>query len=502
MGVLSGKQEAFFSIILLIFYAFANHSALSQSYEIVGTNQTIFYDNSAEILAPSTSQAFYGQDAMYPGNIPSYTDHGDGTVTDNVTGLMWQQSADLNGDGTINVADKFSYQSSLIYADTLALAGYTDWRLPTIKELYSLILFSGLDISGPNPTVFVPFIDDEVFEFGYGDESAGERLIDAQYASLTLYVSTSMGGMETMFGVNFADGRIKGYPLTMPGVGDKLFYVKCVRGGQNYGVNSFSNNGNGTISDNSTGLMWTQDDNGEPLSWEEALEHAETSVFAGYTDWRLPDAKELQSIVDYTRSPATTSSSAIDPLFNCSQITDEGGNLNFPFCWTSTTHASVSSTPGEQAVYVCFGEALGWMEEPPMSGNYTLMDVHGAGAQRCDFKTGDPGGYPYGFGPQGDVVRIKHYVRLVRDIASSGTIEKTEKTGMKIYPNPNDGNFKVMIPNDTDKIEITTITGQPVLMYNPHGLITLDLTLPQNGIYSITAMTETLMQTVKVIVAR
>jgi len=495
-------KKTFFSIILLIFCAFANHSAVSQSYEIVGTNQTIFYDNSAEISAPSPGQAFYGQDAMYPGNMPSYTDHGDGTVTDNVTGLMWQQSADLNGDGTITVADKYDYQNSVAYAETLTLAGYNDWRLPTIKELYSLILFSGLDISGPNPTVFVPFIDDDVFEFGYGDESAGERLIDAQYASSTLYVSTTMGGMETMFGVNFADGRIKGYPLTVPGVGDKLFYEKCVRGGQDYGINVFSANTNGTVSDEATGLMWMQDDNGEPLSWEDALEYAETSVFAGYTDWRLPDAKELQSIVDYTRSPATTASAAIDPLFNCSQITDEGGNLNFPFYWTSTTHASVSPSPGEQAVYVCFGEALGWMEEPPMSGNYTLMDVHGAGAQRCDFKTGDPAGYPYGFGPQGDVVRIKHFVRLVRDIGSSGTIEKTEKTGMKIYPNPNDGHFKVMIPNETEKIEIRNISGQSVLKYNPHGLTTLDLSISQNGIYSISAKTETSNHTVKVIVAR
>ena len=59
-----------------------------------------------------------------------------------------------------------------------------------------------------------------------------------------------------------------------------------------------------------------------------------------------------------------------------------------------------------------------------------------------------------------------------------------------------------MIPNGTDKIEIRTITGQSVLMYNPNGMISLNLTLPQNGIYSITAMTETLLQTAKVIVAR
>ncbi|HEY6896806.1 MAG TPA: hypothetical protein VI279_06050 [Rhodocyclaceae bacterium] len=46
----------------------------------------------------------------------------------------------------------------------------------------------------------------------------------------------------------------------------------------------------------------------------------------------------------------------------------------------------------------------------------SLLDVHGAGAQRSDPKIGDPSAYPRGLGPQGDVIRIYHLVRLVRDI--------------------------------------------------------------------------------------
>ena len=45
-----------------------------------------------------------------------------------------------------------------------------------------------------------------------------------------------------------------------------------------------------------------------------------------------------------------------------------------------------------------------------------LQDVHGAGAQRSDPKAGDPGDYPQGHEPQGDVIRVFNYVRLVRDI--------------------------------------------------------------------------------------
>ena len=42
------------------------------------------------------------------------------------------------------------------------------------------------------------------------------------------------------------------------------------------------------------------------------------------------------------------------------------------------------------------------------------VDVHGSGAQRSDPKTGDPAMFPHGRGPQGDVIRIYNYVRLVR----------------------------------------------------------------------------------------
>lgn len=427
-------------IVLAAFMMVFQPVAVSQNYKIVGTGQTMAYNESLEIAIPSAGQNWYGQNANYPGNTPSYTNNGDGTVTDQVTGLMWSQSPDLDGDGVIDYSDKLSYDESLFAADTLTLAGYSDWRLPTVKELYSLILFNGIDPSGytgTSTTGLTPFIDTNFFRFAYGDLSAGERIIDAQMVTSTLYVSTTMMGDATMFGVNFADGRIKGYPTgPMPGQAeDKQFYVYFVRGNNQYGVNQFVDKGDGTITDNATGLMWMQNDNGAAVLWEEALSYAEAYNFGGYSDWRLPSVKELQSIVDYTRSPATTNSAAIDPLFTSTQITDEGGEVNYPFYWSGTTHANFSALPGNAAAYVCFGEALGWMEFPPMSGNYQLMDVHGAGAQRSDFKTGDPASYPFGNGPQGDVVRIVNYVRLVRDAGTTG-VKTTNSDGFGMYPIP------------------------------------------------------------------
>jgi hypothetical protein len=122
----------------------------------------------------------------------------------------------------------------------------------------------------------------------------------------------------------------------------------------------------------------------------------------------MPNAKELQGIVDYTRSPDTTGSAAIDPLFNSTVITNEAGWADYPSYWSSTTHVNWTNRPGASGVYVAFGRAMGFMHG-------TWVDVHGAGAQRSDPKFGDPGDYPNGRGPQGDAIRIYNYVRLVRD---------------------------------------------------------------------------------------
>ncbi len=298
------------------------------------------------------------------------------------------------------------------------LAGYTDWRLPTIKELYSLILFSGMDPSGyqgDDTSNLVPFIDTDNFYFEYGDTSAGERIIDAQYWSSTEYVSTTMDGTPTTFGVNFADGRIKGYPQS----GSQ--FVLYVRGAASYGNNDLVDNGDGTVTDLGTGLMWLTTDSGSfsvgdnsdgALTWEQALAWAEGLEYAGQTDWRLPDAKELQTLVDYTRSPDTTSSAAIDPLFTTTTITNEAGITDYPFYWTGSSHVNEQGM-ANFAVYIAFGRASGWMQDP--AGNYQFQDVHGAGAQRSDPKSGDPADYPYGHGPQGDVVRIYNYARCVRN---------------------------------------------------------------------------------------
>lgn len=493
------KSIALLSLVLIL-SAPAIIAQNSLSYPIVDTDQEIFYDTIDEITAPNPGETFFGQDASYTGFVPDYQDNGDGTITDMVTGLMWSKSPDMDGDGDIDYADKMSYSEALAGADTFSLAGYDDWRLPSIKEMYSLIIFSGRDPSGYNGTStedLVPFIDTTYFDFAYGDVSAGERIIDAQMASSTIYVSTTMGGDETMFGVNFADGRIKGYPTgPMPGqTEDKQYYVYYVRGNTSYGINDFQDNGNGTITDNATGLMWTQDDDGIGMTWLEALSYAESFEFAGYDDWRLPNVKELQSLLDYTRSPATSNSAAIDTIFNCTPITDEGGNQNYSFYWSGTTHANFQeSNSGGYGAYVCFGKGLGWMEQPPMSGNYTLLDVHGAGAQRSDPKVGNPDDWPYGNGPQGDVIRIYNYVRLVRDADSSMSLNESSfnTPELKLYPNPATDMLNISADMDeSGELYIYNTFGMLVIQirYQSGTTNTVQIGGLSNGIYLIKILT-------------
>ena len=468
------------------------------AFPVVDTGQETFYNSSAAMTTPSVGAPFYGQDATYTGNAPSYTDNGDGTITDNVTGLMWVKSPDMDGDGDIDYSDKMSYYEAIAAADTFSLAGYSDWRLPSIKEMYSLILFSGIDPSGYSGTStdgLVPFIDTNYFDFAYGDLSANERIIDAQMASTNIYVGLTMGGDTTMFGVNFADGRIKGYPTgPMPGqTVDKQYYIMYVRANTSYGINDFHDNNDSTVTDNATDLMWTKYDNRQGLTWEEALAYAENATLAGHSDWRLPNVKELQSIVDYTRSPSTSNSASIDPVFDCSSITDQGGNADYPYYWSSTTHANWSATNnGGWASYVAFGEAEGWMEEPALSGNYLLMDVHGAGAQRSDPKSGNPTDYPHGNGPQGDVVYIYNYVRLVRDanVLSSSEVMPTQPE-ISIYPNPTRDYVQIEISSAglvDASVKVFNLLGEEVCSIEnlQYSSITFDLSEQPSGVYFMT----------------
>ncbi len=338
-----------------------------------------------------------GQNDSPPG---SYRDNGNGTVSDLRTGLMWVKSR----------GERVTYPQAVSGAAACRVGGYSDWRMPTMKELYSLILFSGVngrpDEGGRG---YVPFLDRKFFGFAYGDPAEGVRLIDCQDWSAD---ENKASGGDLVFGVNFADGRIKSYPkYKRRERRENRLFVRYVRGNPAYGTNRFAANRDGTVADSATGLMWSRSDSQTGMDYPEAEKYVETlnrQNYLGHRDWRISTAKELQSIVDYRRSPDVTQSPAIDPVFLTSTITNEAGKKDYPCFWTST-RLNIDGRPAEQ-VYIAFGRALGFM-------NQRWVDIHGAGAQRSDPPTGDPSQFKNGRGPQGDAVRIKNYLRVVRTVS-------------------------------------------------------------------------------------
>ncbi len=377
----------------------------ANKYPIADSGQNKCYDDgtSGEISCPAEGASYHGQDAQYSGNTPSYTDNGDQTVTDNVTGLMWQKGFQT-----------MEWDSAASAAASATTGGYSDWRVPSIQEMYSLIQFSGATGSGDltsstAPDDAVPYLNTTYFDFEYPSEN---RYIDAQYITTATYVSQVMvdvaaGEFECFFGVNLADGRIKCYPKTVD-LGTKTYYAKFVRGNTNYGTNDFQDNGNNTITDNATGLTWMKVDSGDSsvrslsgytnndgsLKWQEALSFCEDMTFAGASDWRLPNAKEPHSILDYTRSPDTTNSAAISSLFSITSINDKAGNTDYPFFWTSTTHLD-GQTLGEYGIYMAFGEAEGLLDDSSSSSGTDTTSAPASG-DTTGIPTDAPSGAPTG----------------------------------------------------------------------------------------------------------
>jgi hypothetical protein len=354
--------------------------AQTASYPLVDTMQAKCFDLAGEAIAcPAKGAALSGQDAQYAHLPAAYTDNSDGTVTDKNTQLVWQKTP---GNQRLQFAE------AKAYCETLQVGGRSDWRVPTIKELYGLADFRG-ELLKPEQGTPTPYVDTSYFDFTY---PSAPMVFAGQYWSSTLYVKGPIinGTNQGAFGFNFADGHIKAYGTGLdyftgkeaassglpspdggpPGGKAPGNYVRCVSGAENtYGVNQFEANGDGTVTDAATQRMWQQKDAGQRLEWKEALAYCESLDLAGHQDWRLPDSKELQSIVDY----AKTEFPAIDTtVFG---ISEDAETLDF---WTSTTFGDIKS----HANVIAFGKALS------KSGSQTeYTDWHGAGAQRSSIKT-------------------------------------------------------------------------------------------------------------------
>lgn len=233
-------------------------------------------------------------------------------IIDNLTGLMWTKSGNLP-------RYPFVWDVALNYISLLnksgGLCGYTDWRLPNILELESILNRGEANIVNYLENQGFLHIQDKYWSSTNSVEweSDAYKLLSldtsifTERKSHTHYFWPVRGGQQ-----NYPDPK---YPANLWKTGQTDSYGTGDDGDLRWGIAwpnpRFIDNKDGTITDNLTGLMWILDGNTPgPIScnpnalktWQEALDHIKclnTNNYLGYSDWRLPNIKELLSLIDY-----------------------------------------------------------------------------------------------------------------------------------------------------------------------------------------------------------
>jgi hypothetical protein len=232
------------------------------AYTLPATGQTLCYGDTAQIECPRPGQEYYGQDGNYQaGAAMHYTVQGTNSdmVLDVVTGLTWLR----------NPYGRDYYADGAAYCAALSLEGYADWRVPSQRELITM-----LDIGKAEPKW------NAVFNGGYSQ---------AGYFSSNAY----SGDATQQIGLVFTDAYV------IIHAANTLGFMRCARGDA---LESTYSSDGATVTDLSTGLVWENQGNSTKYTWKDALTYCENLNLGGKSDWRLPNYKELLSIVDYTKN--------------------------------------------------------------------------------------------------------------------------------------------------------------------------------------------------------
>ncbi len=350
-------------------------AAILEAGALPDSGQDKCYNASSELTpCPVEGEPFYGQDAQYTINPPSYTKlDADGSelpdsatdwvmVRDNVTGLVWEvkssDSASIHANralpwcntnpatngGDTGCCDGYGYNTEDFIQDlnNAGFGGHNDWRLPSMADLATLMSHGQYYAFDP---AYFPNMNNRYWSATtYSD-----------YPSNAWYISaTGAAGYAGKIGYSYQ-------------------CVIAVRGGVPRIVNRFIDNGNGTVTDTKTCLTWQKEtldfnndgnlDANDKTTWEQALAAAESLELGGHDDWRLPNRKELQAIMDYSRPG----------FFMDTNFFPEFAN---PYYWSSTT-AGFSS----QSWMVSFNQYYGVYASSKSSSFYYVRAVRTAQCQ-------------------------------------------------------------------------------------------------------------------------
>lgn len=127
---------------------------------------------------------------------------------------------------------------------------------------------------------------------------------------------------------------------------------------------SFVDNGDETVTDLETNLMWKKTDQGTEMNWLTALSSCEDLDFAGHTDWRVPNIKELKSILDH--------SSSINPQINSIFTTTASDYTHY---WSSTSNKLNYSTAWDIDIFPTYN-ALGYEEDVRNDCGKSSVSIH------------------------------------------------------------------------------------------------------------------------------
>ncbi|MBI5559115.1 MAG: DUF1566 domain-containing protein [Deltaproteobacteria bacterium] len=349
-----GKLLGCVLLTLLLFWI----SPLARaSGQLPRTGQYSCYDQQGAAV----DHAGTGQDgdlqagAVWPD--PRFTDNGDGTVTDHLTGLMWLQDGSCLGSLTWQGAMEAATGSEEGSTSGCAgLAAYKDWTLPDIAQLEAL--FNAEEVSAANWMNKHRFKN--VQAGGYWSGTVGPN----PYRAWSFHFDSGEVRLT---------GKVEhNYCLLVRPTGDRDDAVSV-----SDGAGRFVDNGDGTVTDIQSGLMWLK--NGGCLergSWQEALHAIQTlngeggaaackDLKATYRDWALPNRNELRSI--------------IDPRFDLPALAKDHPFIDLHArYWTSTTAATRSASAYE--LNVGAGELVAGGKEQPL-GVWPVRPAAGRVAQ-------------------------------------------------------------------------------------------------------------------------
>jgi uncharacterized repeat protein (TIGR01451 family) len=310
----------------------------SSTLDIAETGQTTSY-------AAGDDGAF--QMGM-PWPVPRFVDNSDGTVTDELTGLMWTQDNVNPGPAPCGPGVTRDWFLSLSFVDCLnsnSYLGHDDWRMPNILELNSLIDFREFDhrpwwnSQGFTMTTNYRWWSSMTQPNGLGQAFTLSAVSSTSGVSKTAVSGTAVWPVR---------GGPEGGAVQLPATGQERCWdasyveVPCAGTGQDgdhragaaWPSPRFEIDGD-CVTDRLTGLTWTKDIN--PFgtrSWYGALDDALGLSLCGYDDWRLPSVLELRTLYHFDTGPG----SAYGTLHDWWQSSGFVNMTNDP-AWSGTSYA-------------------------------------------------------------------------------------------------------------------------------------------------------------------